>query len=144
MSDLIKVSNPNEFNVGIKLMDGIQERNIRGNSFTYLDEKEIYFIDSICSLFKRGILIIDSDEINSNLGLTEVKDGVNDENLEKILKGNVMKMKAEMKKITEKHVIDKVIQLAVKLDLPASKLKILEEVFKINIVDTLTESETKE
>lgn len=130
----VKVRNPNPFRVGLKLMDGLREVVVHPNSFVTLDSDDVYFLNNMCTLFQRKILLVEDDEINEDLGL-KVKDteeieiiGLSDKEIEELLKGNILKLKKELGQVTEKHIIDKVIRVAKGIeDLHVNKIKYLSE-----------------
>ena len=126
----VKVYNRNKFDIGIKLINPMREQNIKAGSFTILDEDDVYYLDTICTLFKRGMLVIESVEVKTNLNMVEENPNVvNEEEMLKILKGNFLKMKKDLEKITEPHTKDFIYQLARKHsgELNGSKLKLLSE-----------------
>jgi hypothetical protein len=129
MAKKVKVTNPNQFAVGLRLMDGLKEIPVFAKSFTMLPEDEIYFINNMCTLFKKKFLLIEDDEINEILGFKE-KTVVNlsDEEIADLLKGNLPKMKKELEQIKEKHIIDRVVKVVKTIeDLHVNKIKFLEE-----------------
>jgi len=126
----IKVLNTNKFDVGISLINPPREQNIRAGSFTMLDSEDIYYLDSICTLFKRGYLTIQSEEVKEELGYIENNEGIKTEKeIEEILKGNFLKMKSSLGKITEPHIKDLVYLVTTKIydDLNGSKLKFISQ-----------------
>jgi hypothetical protein len=128
MAKLVKVINPNKFDVGVKLMDGIRSINIRHGAFTMLDENEVYYINQVSGLFKRKMLVVEDEDVVQNMGFApdEAKNLTDDE-IATLLKGNHLKMKKELEKITEPHIKDRVYNIAKTLDLSASKLKIISD-----------------
>lgn len=130
MSGKIKVYNNNDFNVGLKLMDGIRKPSVPKNGFIMLDEDDIYHIDSISTVFKRKMLTVKEPEINKNLGFNEGTSIVlSDSDIETILKGTLPKIKKDFEKITEPHMKSKVFEIARKMyaDLNGSKIDYIAE-----------------
>lgn len=126
----IKVLNTNKFDIGISLINPPREQNIKAGSFTMLDSEDIYYLDSICTLFKRGYLSIQSEEIKEELGYIENNESIKTEQeIEEILKGNFIKMKSALNKITEPHMIDLVYNVSKKVydELSGSKLKFISQ-----------------
>jgi hypothetical protein len=126
----VKVFNKNKFDIGVKLINPIREQNIKAGSFTILEEDDVYYLDTICSLFKRGMLIIDDNNIKENLGIIELDESIKtDEELITILKSNFNKMKSELAKIKEPHIIDSIYNIAKNIgsELSGGKLKYLSE-----------------
>lgn len=137
----VKITNPNNFMIGLKLMDGIREIPVYPNSFVILDSNEVFYINNMCTLFKRGMLIIEDDEINEMLGFTKNKVyNLTSEEIEKTLKGSVKKIKEELSDIKEKHIKDRIVKVAKEMDLPASKIKVVEEITGYNF-EQLIENE---
>jgi hypothetical protein len=129
MGNKIKVSNPNTFIYGIKLMDGVREMIVKPKSFVLLDEDEVYYLDSTSRTFRDGFLVIEDENVKEQMGQTEANPNVlSDEEIEKILKGNFLKMKSELGKIHVQHVLNRVAEIALTLDLPMSKLKFVQEI----------------
>lgn len=129
----IKVYNRNSYDYGVVFADGIRSQNIRAGSFLPMEEDDIYFLDSISSTFREKHLIIDekdsrAKEIYQNLGFVNEDDKVlSKEDIEKLLKGAFATMKAELEKIEEPHLRYQVYEVAKTMDLPASKIKFVEE-----------------
>lgn len=130
MSDKkVKLSNPNAHRVGLKLMDGIREMVVHPKSFVVVDEMEVYFINSMSRIFSSKHLIIEDETIASDLGYNTNSVGtLSDASISEILKGNILKMKKELEDITEKHIIDKIINVAKGIeDLAKNKITFLQE-----------------
>jgi arginine deiminase len=126
----LKVFNRNKFDIGVKLINPIREQNIKAGSFSILEEDDIYYLDTICTLFKRGMLVVEDKQVVENLGIVEVhENSKTDEEIIAILKGNFLKMKSELAKIREPHLIDAVYNIAKSIggELSGSKLKYLAE-----------------
>jgi hypothetical protein len=124
----VKVFNRNKFDVGVKLINPIREQNIKAGSFTIIEEDDIYYLDTICSLFRRGMLVIDNEEIKANLGYVESNEGIKtDEEIINILKSSFNVMKTKLEKIVEPHVIDVVYNITKSMgnELSGQKLKYL-------------------
>ena len=130
MTTKFKVYNKNPFNVGIRFMDNIREVSIPKNGFMMLEEDEIYFQHATCSLFKRGILTVDSPEINENMGLTSKPVvPLTNSQIETILKGSLVKIKKELSDVIEPHVKSKIFEVAKKMysDLSGGKIDFIAE-----------------
>jgi hypothetical protein len=125
----IKISNPNKHRVGLRLMDGIRELVVHPNSFTALDESEIYFINSMSRIFSSKHLVIEDETISQDLGYsTKSVESLSNGEIIELLKGNILKLKKELDTITEKHIIDKVIEAAKTIDdLAKNKITLLQE-----------------
>lgn len=125
----VKVFNRNKFDIGIKLMNPIREQNIKAGSFTVIDEDDVYYLNTICTLFRTGKLVVESIEVNDNLGFTEKNpNSITEAEIVIILKnGNFLKMKKELSMIVEPHAIALVYQTAKNManELSGAKLKYL-------------------
>jgi hypothetical protein len=151
MGDKVKISNPNKFRVGLKLMDGVKEvvvhpkkKGTKDDPFIMLDSDEIYFINNMSSIFQRKMLIVHDDEINQNLGL-DTKDDVaflsNDE-IEEILKGNFMAMKKKLGDIKDRHLLNRIVEVAKGIeDLAQGKIKFLAELSGYDIEQIVSSDE---
>ena len=126
----IKVFNKNKFDIGIKLINPVREQNIKAGSFTIIEDDDVYYLDSICTLFKRCMLTIEDSTIIEGLNMSEQQVMIKtDEEIIAILKGNFAKMKSELSKITEPHLKDAVYQISkpISSELSGGKLKFLSE-----------------
>ena len=138
MARKLKLYNKQKFDVGIKLINPMREQNIKAGSFTIVEDDDIYYLDSICSLIKRGFLTFDDDEIKMNLGYIENKVVTkNDEEILAFLKGGFLKMKSELASIKEPYLIDAVFKIAEGIadELSGSKIKYISEFCNRNIID---------
>ena len=138
----VKVFNKNKFNVGIRLINPLREMNIIAGSFVNLEEDDIYYLNTICTLFQRGMLTIENKEennvVNENLGFSEPNPNFKSEDeIEDILSiTNFQKMKKELSLITEPHVIDAVYRVAKRnMDsMTGAKLKFISEFCKMDLL----------
>lgn len=116
--------------VGIKTRNN-QEFLIYRNSFIDLDEDDILYLNSWCTLFKRGYLTIEnpSDELLMKMGIK--KDSsifLTDEQIRALLSGKLTsKKKEEIEKITEPEIKYKVMEIARSMELTMPWIKFLEE-----------------
>jgi hypothetical protein len=113
-------------------MDGMREVLVHPKGFIMLDSEEIFYINNMSSIFSKRRLLVLDDEVNMELGLiSESTDvvGMTDEQIETLLKGNIMTMKKHLSGITDKQVIGRVIEVSKKIeDLATGKLKIIQEI----------------
>jgi hypothetical protein len=89
-------------------------------------------------LFKRSILTIDNTEVNEQLGyVDETPLSKSEEEIQKIIKGNFVKMKADLSRVTEPHLKSAIYHAAKKIanDLSGSKLKFLNEYCERQLLD---------
>lgn len=137
MSKKVKVINDNKFDYGLSINIG-SPRNVvvKAKAFVHLDQDEIYYIESTSRTFRDGFLRIEDTETKEVLGQVEDNpNAITDEDIEKLLTGNIQKMKKELSSITSKHAIDRVVDKAKSLDLTTGKLKIIKEVFDVDIFE---------
>lgn len=131
-SKKVKVINPYKSAVGLRLMDGVREVLVHPKGFIMIDSEEIFYINNMSGIFSKRKLLVQDDEVNMELGLLSDEvdvTGMTDEQIEKMLKGNIMTMKKQLSEINDKQVIDRVIEVAKQInDLAAGKLKIIQEV----------------
>ncbi|MGD6876779.1 hypothetical protein [Bacillus infantis] len=134
-----KVINNNRFNVGIRFQnEANREILIKAKSFTLMSEDDILYVDTVSKLFSGGTLHIDDQDLNEKMGYIEKNPNtISEEDIEKILKLNAKKMKEELEKLDSKHAIEKVVAVAKEADLPTSKLKVIKELFKVEILEEI-------
>ncbi len=139
MSESIKVVNDNKFNVGIRFEnEANREITIRAKSFVLMSENDILYVDSVSKLIRDGKLLVESDELMQKMGYMEKSpNAITEDEIEKLFKLPINKLKTELEKIDSKHAIDKVVHLAKSADLPQSKLKIIKEVFNVEIFEEI-------
>jgi hypothetical protein len=126
----IKVYNKNRFDVGVKLINPVREQNIKAGSFSVMEEDDIYYLDTTSALFRRGMLVVDDPDIILNMGYTEVNESIkSDEEIKEILKLSITKMKSELNKIQEPHLVNAVFNIAKIIggELSGNKIKFLSE-----------------
>lgn len=125
----VKVFNRNKFDIGIRLMNPVREQNIKAGSFTVVDEDDVYYLDTICSLFRKGKLVVEDETVLNNLGITEKNPNtITETEIITILKNaNFLKMKKELSEIVEPHAIALVYQTVKNManELSGAKLKYL-------------------
>ena len=127
--DKFKVINDNPFVIGMRFFDN-REVVIRPKSFTLLSDTDIHYVNSISKLFQEGTIYCEDENMMIEMGYVEKNTNViTEEEIKNIFKGSVAKIKEALLKITAKHAIDKVIEIAKQSDLPASKISVIEEVF---------------
>jgi hypothetical protein len=108
-------------------MNPVREQNIKAGSFTVIDEDDVYYLDTICSLFRKGKLVVEDEKVLINLGITEKNPNtITGNDIIAILKnGNFLKMKKELSEINEPHAIALIYQIAKNManELSGAKLK---------------------
>jgi hypothetical protein len=134
-----KVFNNNRFNVGIRFEnEANREILIKPNSFVLMSEDDILYVDTVSKLFSKGILYVEDEDLMIKMGYMEKNPNtISEDEIRKILKMPNNKMKEALSKIDAKHAIDKVIAVAKESDLPQSKLKIIKELFNVEIFEEI-------
>lgn len=129
MSNKIKVLNPNSFKVGLNFMDGVKAIAVPPKGYIPIPEDEVDYINSTSSIFKRKMLVIESSEKNEDLGYsTDTVANFTDSEIEELVKGHLNKIKSVLANEKEKHVIDRVINIARNVeDLSLNKVKYFED-----------------
>lgn len=136
---MYKVKNDNQFSVGIRFEnESNREITIRGKSFVMMSENDILYTDSVSRLFRNGVLTLDDEDLMVKMGYMEKSpNAISDTEIEQLFKGTPAKIKKELEKIDAKHAIEKVVNYAKAHDLPQSKLKLIKEVFNIEIFEEI-------
>jgi hypothetical protein len=143
----IKVVNNNEFYVGVKCYDWHKYRQFKPNGFLWLNEKEIFELDSISPYFKDGTLVIEDDEINEKLGYKKRNpNSITEAEIKALFKLPAKKMKKELSGVTEDFALSKIYNLAKRSNLDAAQLKVVSEITgrKIDINDIVVDYEDNE
>lgn len=133
----IKVKNPNKWNHGIILMNGVNV-NIKAGSVYYLKEEDLEYIASISKTFTHKHLIIldedyDKESINVVESFLEDKDII--KAIDKSGKGNSI-----LKKFLEEQCIDsntkkRIFNIAKEIDLTISKVRLIEKYTGFSLAD---------
>jgi hypothetical protein len=137
-----KVFNNNRFNVGIRFEnEANREILIKPNSFVLMSEDDILYVDTVSKLFSKGILYVEDEDLMVKMGYMEKNPNtISEDEIRKILKMPNNKMKEELSKIDAKHAIDKVIAVTKESDLPQSKLKIIKDLFNVEIFEEIDQN----
>lgn len=131
----IRVSNPNNHNVGVYMLNGTS-RNIPPKGFILASEDEIANWQSTTTLFSAKHLTFDNVEVAENVGLTEQDLIVDsDEEIEKKLNGSLSSVRKYLEDVKDFHLRKRICDVAKSADLKASKLKLIEEIFEVEIVE---------
>lgn len=130
METRVKVWNPNKFNVGVTLFDG-RTLNIVAGSFNMLTRNDILYVSTTSTLFKRGLLRVEEEAkpVLDELGIVEENNAgfMSEEEMKKKLNMSAAKLASWMEEITDEVVLDRIAQLAKSIDLPTSKMRVVEE-----------------
>lgn len=137
-----KVFNNNRFNVGIRFEnEANREILIKPNSFVLMSEDDILYVDTVSKLFSKGILYVEDEDLMVKMGYMEKNPNtISEDEIRKILKMPNNKMKEALSKIDAKHAIDKVIAVAKESDLTESKLKIIKDLFNVEIFEEIDQN----
>lgn len=137
-----KVFNNNRFNVGIRFEnEANREILIKPNSFVLMSEDDILYVDTVSKLFSKGILYVEDEDLMVKMGYMEKSPNtISEDEIKKILKMPNNKMKEALSKIDAKHAVDKIIAVAKESDLPQSKLKIIKDLFNVEIFEEIDQN----
>ena len=128
---LYKVWNHNNYDIGVKFTNGT-ERNIRAHSFYPMPRVEIDYLSAVSTVFERNRLTIeDPDEAKQILEENGIVTENNpyfdaDEDIKKRLRGSAQNIEKWLKGIDDFVLIDRIAEIAKEVDLPASKMKLIE------------------
>jgi len=129
MKESIKVLNNNQYNVGLLCQKWNKHRQVKPNSFIYLNEEEVRELDSDYDLFSSGELVIDDSEVNISLGYEEKNPNIlTDKEVEDIFKLSASEIKESLSGVTEMFALNRIFEVAKKSDLSVSRLKAVEEI----------------
>lgn len=129
MTEKVRVTNVTPYNIGLKAQNGI-EYNIKPHLFVTMNREDVEYNMAIAPrLFSSPAqLIVSDEELNSMMGIDAEKANVCDSaTIEKALKGTAAKLKTWLAENKQPHVLESVYEVAMKMDLPASKIKVLQE-----------------
>lgn len=130
MDDKIKVFNDNKFPVGLKLMNGFQTV-ISPNSFTKITRDDILYISTISKYFQRGILRIDeaAKDVKEDIYISPENEVnfISDAEVRKKLGATAPALRKWLEPINERVMLSRIYQIAKDMDLPTSKVKVLQE-----------------
>lgn len=129
MTERVRVRNVTTFNVGLKAQNGI-EYNIKAGTFQTMNREDVEYNMAIApKLFSSPArLVVEDEMLNELMGIDPAANEVIDVAVaEKYLKGNAAKLRAWLEENKEPHVLEIVWETAQKMDLPASKVKVLQD-----------------
>jgi hypothetical protein len=130
MNERVRVINQTRYGIGIRLANGI-ERNIAAGTFAVLARDDVEYLMSIApKLFEAPCqLLVQDDELLQDYGVAnKVEDvKIDREEIGRKLAGSAKNLKAWLDTVNEPFVIDIVREIAEKMDLPASKTRIIKE-----------------
>lgn len=129
MTERVRVRNVAPYNVGLKAQNGI-EYNIKAGTFQTINREDVEYNMAIApALFAAPArLIVEDDELNEIMGIDPTSNEIVDAAVaEKYLKGSAAKLRTWLEENREPHVLEIVYETAQKMDLPTSKVRILQE-----------------
>lgn len=129
MTERVRVRNTTPYNIGLKAQNGI-EYNIKAGTFQTMNREDVEYNMAIApALFAAPArLIVEDEELNAAMGIDPTANEIVDAAVaEKYLKGSAAKLRTWLEENREPHVMEIVCEVAQKMDLPTSKVRILQE-----------------
>lgn len=130
MQQSIRVRNIRKYPIGISLQNG-REYNIRPGGFVQLTQDEIEWLASIApALFQdEKQLRVEDRDLAVELTFVDSPDfqPLDDAQIRKLLGQSATKVKAWLDTIDEPYLLDAIYEISITMDLPSTKLKILQE-----------------
>lgn len=131
MADTIKLMNPQKFDVGIKRLNDSVGINIRAGSFAMVTEDDIAYLASVSDVFRRGILRVEQKNLEAMqaAGIDQENDPnfITNEEIARELGGTARKIREWLRDVNEGHILDRVYDVAMGMNLSQDKLKALQE-----------------
>lgn len=129
MEDKILVYNKNKFNVGVYKSGGTVGVNIPAGSYVPMTQDDIMWIHHTSSMFSSGFLQVDKEHEHLLIEMGEDPNQnpniLSDKDIETNLKKTPRQIDKWMSEITQEFALDKIGEMALKLDLPKSKLDVV-------------------
>lgn len=129
MNERVRVNNVTPYAIGLKSQTGI-EYNIRPRAFVVMHRDDVEYNMAIApGLFRSPAkLIVEDQELSEIMGIVPVEETSCDkETIDKILKSSAAKIEAWLNENNYPHVIETLLDAAKDMDLPASKIKVLQK-----------------
>ena len=130
MADRVRVRNATKYDIGLVTMTGFGY-NIKPGLFIMMNRDDVEYNMALAPrLFEAPArLVVEDVELAQVVGIEDPKAATpSDEDLTKILKGSAAKLKDYIEKNKEnEHILERLAGLAKKADLPASKIKVMQE-----------------
>lgn len=129
MTERVRVRNVTTFNVGLKGQNGI-EYNIKAGTFQTMNREDVEYNMAIApKLFAAPArLVVEDESLNEMMGIDPTSNEVIDAAVaEKYLKGSAAKLRTWLEENKEPHVLEIVWEAAQKMDLPTSKVRVLQD-----------------
>lgn len=130
MNDKMKVYNDRKYPVGLILQNGL-ERVVHSASYTLLSRDEIEFVASNAPRLFEGErqLRLEDRETAAQMGFIESAETpvMDDAEIRKKLSLRTNQLKAWLDGVSEPYLLDAIYDVAMTMDLPVSKLQLLQE-----------------
>lgn len=131
MADRVRVRNTTPYDIGVMTQNGLGY-NIKAKLFLMLNREDVEYIMAIApKLFSHPAqLVVEDEELTQAAGIETVKEAAYDDaTIEKILKGSASKLKTFVEENKKNlHVLEMLCLASAEMDLPVSKVKVLQEV----------------
>lgn len=122
----IKIKNPNNWNVGIKLLSGVGI-NIKAGSIFYISKEDLEYIASMSKIFSKKHLIVEDKDFDMSIIGIEQDFLIDSDIIAKMKKNNAVLKKFLEEEVQDANMKRRVFNIAKELDLPVSKVRIIEE-----------------
>lgn len=130
MADRVRVRNMTPYDIGVMTQNGLGY-NIKAKLFVMLNREDVEYIMAIApKLFAQPAqLVVEDEELTQAVGIESVKEAAyTDADIDKVLKGSVAKLKTFVEDNKKNlHVLEMLCQASSDMDLPVSKVKVLQE-----------------
>lgn len=130
MADRVRVRNTTTYDIGLTTMTGFGY-NIKPGLFIVMNREDVEYCMALAPrLFEAPArLVVEDAELSQVVGIDDVKQATpSDAELTKILKGSASKLKEYIEKNkANEHILERLARLAKAADLPASKIKVMQE-----------------
>lgn len=129
MNDRVRVNNVTPYAIGLKSQSGV-EYNIRPHAFVMMHRDDVEYNMAIApKLFSSPVrLVVEDQDLNNIMGVVPAEEVACDiETIEKMLKGSASKIESWMNDNNYPHILETVFEVAKTMDLPASKIKVLQK-----------------
>lgn len=130
MADRVRVRNTTKYDIGLVTMNGFGY-NIKAGLFMMMNRDDVEYNMALApTLFEAPArLVVEDVELSQIVGIEDPKTATpTDAELNKVLKGSAAKLKdyLEENKRNE-HILERIAALAKQADLPASKIRVMQE-----------------
>lgn len=131
MAERVRVRNTTKYDIGLTTQNGVGY-NIKPGLFVTMNRDDVeYNMGLAPKLFEKpAMLVVEDEELSQIVGIDDVAHATyTDAELDKVLKGTANKLKAFIDENRQNmHIIERLAGIAEKMDLPASKIRVLKEV----------------